>query len=196
MLKNKFILYLCTSIILVTAIGVAFMSFKENPSSGNTISENIEKPVIANIQSTQVDALYIDMKSTIKELAQQSDLIIEGTVIDTYEYTGISTMSTVSIANTIKGNSSREIKILQLNGDSVLEKQMTYILILGKQSDLENTYYVKGGTQGVFLEKGNILALSDEEMKKDFEKIKNLKSINKNLKDDKKLLLNYLKEIQ
>ncbi len=77
-----------------------------------------------------------------------------------------STFTEVELSNTIKGSSNDTIEVLQLNDDSVMEMEMDkdYILILGKQSSHENTYYVKGGTQGIFEVDGNSLTIIDDEI--------------------------------
>ena len=62
-----------------------------------------------------------------------------------------------------------KIKILQLNDKQVLKDGNKCILILGKQEGHENTYYIKGGFQGMFYVSEDKIIAVDDKMKESFD---------------------------
>lgn len=153
-----------------------------------------EEPKLSVIDSSHVDAIYIDMEKSIDKLAEKAELIVSGSVLSQYEHNGVSTISEFLVKSIVKGASDERIKILQLNDDSVLEVDKEYILILGKQSYHENTYYITGGTQGIFLISGDKLVPNDDDIKSSFREVIN--SDKNSIKNEKDLLVEYLKTIE
>jgi hypothetical protein len=153
-----------------------------------------EEPKLSVIDSSHVDSIYIDMEKSIDKLAEKAELIVSGSVLSQYEHNGVSTISEFLVKSIVKGASDERIKILQLNDDSVLEVDKEYILILGKQSYHENTYYITGGTQGIFLISGDKLVPNDDDIKSSFREVIN--SDKNSIKNEKDLLVEYLKTIE
>lgn len=153
-----------------------------------------EEPKLSVIDSSHVDAIYIDMEKSIDKLAEKAELIVSGSVLSQYEHNGVSTISEFLVKSIVKGASDERIKILQLNDDSVLEVDKEYILILGKQSYHENTYYITGGTQGIFLISGDKLVPNDDDIESSFREVIN--SDKNSIKNEKDLLVEYLKTIE
>lgn len=153
-----------------------------------------EEPKLSVIDSSHVDAIYIDMEKSIDKLAEKAELIVSGSVLSQYEHNGVSTISEFLVKSIVKGASDEKIKILQLNDDSVLEVDKEYILILGKQSYHENTYYITGGTQGIFLISGDKLVPNDDDIESSFREVIN--SDKNSIKNEKDLLVEYLKTIE
>lgn len=166
-------------------------------SPDNSINE--DEPVIFKLSADRVDALYNDIENSIEALVEASDTIIIGKAASQSESdSGISTFTTVKISKTLKGNTLETIEVLQLNGNEVLNIGSEYLLILGIQSNHENTYYIKGGEQGIFFTDINgQLRIKDESMKEDFENLKSNSNLNARdaQTDELKLLINYIQNI-
>lgn len=213
-MKNRKIIYLLTVFFLLVAGIFAFISrpgFVDGKTdaaekSVGTIqpdSTTTDKPSLAAIEkSSDVCALYIDGEKSIEELAESSDLIVRAKVYSQYEYNGISTISEVEISDCIKGSPEEKIQILQLNDDHVLTEDNEYILILGKQKRNTyynkdgNTYYIKGGTQGIFLIEDDKVSVKDSDMDASFADIKSEKASEDAGKSDADILTDYLKGLE
>ena len=203
-MKNRKVIYSLTVFFLLVAGIFVFISRpgfvdRKTDAAENRVgtiqpdSTSTDKPLLAAIEkSSHVDALYIDGEKSIEELAEKSDLIVRAKVYSQYEYNGISTISEVEISDCIKGSPEEKIQILQLNDDHVLTEDNEYILILGKQK--RNTYYIKGGTQGIFLIEDDKVSAIDKYMKAGLADIKSEKE-NSN-KSDADILTDYLKGLE
>jgi len=107
---------------------------------------------------------YGDYSSSLKEMKENADLIVIGKPVSVIKRGEYGVTSNIEVISTLKGKKFDAIKLMQLgkvdqnlrtDGD-VLPFNQTYILFLGKQEDGEpNTFYVRAGWQGAFLEDAN-----------------------------------------
>ncbi|GLX71371.1 hypothetical protein [Paenibacillus glycanilyticus] len=146
-------------------------------------SEEEQEPVLTSFKSaslsnkryTSFEVDYMDAVMTLKELKNDSDLIINGKLLSQREYGEFSILSTVKVIAQRKGNvESRTIDILQVGTPgmgTILVPNKSYLLFLGKQLDAEdNIYFIKGGQQGIGeIVKNNELFFYDRTLQQDFE---------------------------
>jgi len=99
-------------------------------------------------------------------------VIAVGEVVSQHEPSRVAVGSVIQINKVYKGNPQEEIivtQVGQINEETVLEQGKTYLLFLGDQ-EVENTYYVKGGEQGIILIDNEVLKPQDYIMKEDLNK--------------------------
>ncbi|MCF2943841.1 hypothetical protein [Paenibacillus tarimensis] len=130
---------------------------------------------------TLAEGMFADSSSSLKELKNNSDLIVHGTIVSQEKPNNMVVISTVQVIEQWKGKESyKEVIIHQLN-KQVLEMGEEYYLFLGKQMDENNnSFYIKGGHQGRFsVLNGNLInehnPLFQEELKKELAALEKLK---------------------
>jgi hypothetical protein len=189
MMKKKLIVL---SIIMSVVIFLAVFSFNVFNAGHKDSDVAIVKIDTKDKSSKVADASYNDYSDSLKVLKKASDAIVVGKLIS-YNSLQLGVVSEVAVSNTLKGEKIDKIKIYQMgkvnddgtiSGD-VLELGKEYILFLGKQEDdQKDTFYVKGGMQGAFLNDGGKLNNKDNTMKEEINKlIKNNKSESESLLD-------------
>ncbi|KOP66782.1 hypothetical protein AMS62_17225 [Bacillus sp. FJAT-18019] len=119
-----------------------------------------------------VHASYSDFNVDLEAMKDSAYVIAVGKVVSQHEPSRVAVGSVIQINKVYKGNPQEEIivtQVGQVNEETVLEPNKTYLLFLGDQ-EVENTYYVKGGEQGIFLIDNEILKPQDYIMKEDLKK--------------------------
>ncbi|MFF2093988.1 hypothetical protein [Paenibacillus sp. NPDC058174] len=153
------------------------VSAKNQVNEGNKSLSTEEFEFIKSLTPnnvTGIDAVYVDGSRNIEELKQNSALIIKGKVISNKIVNEIAAVSIVKVLDTLQGNKFDYVYIHQLNNDDVLAEQ-EYILFLGKQNDDKtDTFHIKGGTQGIFVEKDSTVTAVHHTMTTELEKINNI----------------------
>lgn len=103
------------------------------------------------------NALYVDVVQSITDLIREADLIVRGTVVSQHQVSHVAVASTVEIARSARGTAPDgsltifQLGRLGLDDEDLLTPGVEYLLFLGKQGDGNpNTFYIKGGNQGIF----------------------------------------------
>jgi len=129
---------------------------------------------VPNTSEIIIDADWVNLYPNFKELADSSDLIIRGVVLDSISYKLelseptsaplLLTNYTIKIEEIIKGYEDSEIinvrmtggrldgKVISVRGCPLMKKGETVILFLKRFA--KDNYYVIGGPQGRFIIKG------------------------------------------
>ncbi|WP_127531782.1 hypothetical protein [Paenibacillus kobensis] len=116
-----------------------------------TVSMEDLKNTLDQSEVSFVDGLYVDGATNIMDLKKNAELIILGTAISQELPSKIAVATKVKVTKTLKGKQQDEIIIYQFNGEEVLIPGEEYYLFLGKQTDgQENSFFIKGGFQGLF----------------------------------------------
>ena len=157
------------------------------------VEENSFEDFLELIADKDIDfyVSYGDGSKSLNEMQQNSDAIIIGTVISEKEVSPLAVEATVAVSKVIKGKQFDEIEIHQMKNEDTLQLNEEYILFLGAQGDgKENSFYIKGGLQGAFLNENGSLSIKDSIMSQEIQKI----NLMKRSGDDFSSLLNYLSE--
>lgn len=185
------------SIVTIVVIVALYFNNTRNGDSGEPIIELPQtQPSVQHI-----DAAYMDGSGTLQEMKEKSDLIIIGKPVSVFEQRKYGVLSNIQVMETLKGNKYDTIKIYQLGavdenlnsiGD-VLQFNQTYFLFLGKQQDGQpDTFYVKAGLQGAFLQgKDKQLSTGDQTMSEQLKQLTERSDKNKR-KTDTDALVEFL----
>lgn len=142
--------FLC---IFITCV-VGYFALNNNPNNDTRQSPNtgidISSLAASHEEGTQVliTTSYADGYNTFKELIDNADLIVRGTVENVTQVSELAVSTTFKIDDYIKGDSQETIEIMELVADHLVVGE-SYLLTL-KPSYLENSYYIMGGYQGIF----------------------------------------------
>lgn len=177
MKKRLIIIFVCCAALLVgTLVFVQFKNDSKSVAASNASNSEIigstPLPKILNGESKYAEAMYLDNCETLKELKENSELIIEGEVEKQEDFGLASILSTVKVKKAYKGENFEEIEVLQLKDGSALDLEKEYVLFLGKQTDDSGKFFIKGGFQGKFTKTGEKIENTDTVMQKELEKLK------------------------
>jgi len=148
--------------VLVIGCFVLFANNGSKPSQDSTLPVHNDSEAASSAPSFEaINATYGDYSASLEEMRKNADVILIGKPVSVFEQREYGVISNVEVKETLKGQSFEKIRLYQIGrvdeevksvGD-VLEFGQTYVLFLGKQEDGEpDTYYVKAGWQGAFLQ--------------------------------------------
>lgn len=181
MSTRKRLAIMLSSGVLLCSIAVIFtfasqsdssMPEKKSPTAQGSLTDDPETSTPTKKKPLSVDGLVIDFNADIEAMRDQSYVIAAGKVVSQHETSRVAVRSVVQLNKVYKGNPLDEINVTQLgqiNEETVLEQSKTYLLFLGDQG-VENTYFVKGGEQGIFLIDNEILKPQEHVMREDLKR--------------------------
>lgn len=187
-MKRKNVAIAVCGALLIGICSYGYTTFKDNnivktstlPEEGLKLGDSSEVDAFKDIKLSEVvsvDGNILDYSDSLKEMKQNSDIIVVGKVISQEQFSHISVKSTVSVSEKLKGKDiASNISIFQLGNLSdpteLLQPNKEYTLFLGKQSDdKSDTYYIKGAHQGAFLHDNGKLVNPDKVMKDELKKM-------------------------
>ncbi|MBS3982239.1 MAG: hypothetical protein KGZ41_00405 [Dethiobacter sp.] len=137
--------------------------------SETIVGQLCPETIVAQMETmTEISATYTDITDTIKEMTADSELIAMVRLVSRRQYSPIAVASTATVNKVIKGNyTDDEIVVFQIGSlggsqEELLNVDREYLLFLGKQDDEQpNTFYIKGGVQGMFYAEGNRIVAHD-----------------------------------
>lgn len=178
--RKRFSIILSSAVFLCGIAVIIVFSFRpiqvtstleeKPPTAQGSITEEPGSPTPPK-KPLSVHATMLDYTYDIKEMRDESDLIVVGEVISQYEPSRATVGSVVRVNKVFRGEQSDEIVVFQfgqINEETVIEPNKTYLFFLGSQN-IEGQYYTKGGEQGIFLIDNGILRPQDIIMKEEFE---------------------------
>lgn len=205
MKRKVFIFALAILFLGLSYFSMSYTKSTANLSSGNDIVNGCEgqqveivkfdkaKEEIDNSNIIFGDASYLDYSESLSKIKSDADLIIAGRVVEQEQFSPISVKSKVEVIETFKGKKSDIIYVYQLGnmGDKeILDLSSEYFLLLGKQTDdKEDTFFIKGGVQGLFKKDNDKLINYDQFMRKELQRIKQ----NKNYKNEVEAFTDFIK---
>ncbi|GEM_PF-6207501 len=173
--------------VLVIGCFVLFANNGLKPWQNPVLPVHNDSATASSAPSFQaIDATYGDYSDSLEEMRKNADVILIGKPVSVFEQREYGVISNVEVEETLKGQSFEKIRLYQIGrvdeemksvGD-VLEFGQTYVLFLGKQEDGEpDTYYVKAGWQGAFLQHSDgTLSNKDSTMSKELTALQRAKS--------------------
>ncbi len=187
-MKSKNVAIAVCGALLIGICSYGYITFKDNntvktttlPETGLKLVDSSEIDVFKDIKPSEVvsiDGDVLDYSGSLKEMKQNSDIIVVGKVTSQEQFSHVSVKSTVSVSEKLKGKDiASNITIFQLGNLSepteLLQLNKEYTLFLGKQSDDKpDTYYIKGAHQGAFLHDNGKLVNPDKVMKDELKKM-------------------------
>lgn len=198
-MKKMKIGFLATVILLAVAFTYGFISKNQQLTQPTTPTVGQSQVNMIPFDDAQhkasdgktVFATYADVSKDLKEIRDNSDAIVVGKVESLKPTGSLSTVVTFNVSKTLKGKKYEKIEIYQMGtpeDPEVLKPENEYILFLGYQEKKEgNIFYIKGGHQGIGINKNGKIVLNDTVLQSDFEKNKKLNS-----KDDFSFLTEFI----
>lgn len=150
--NRKITAFLCICISCV----VGYLALNNNQNNGTKQAPNtgidISSLFAEHEEGTQVliSGSHSDGYNTFKELIDNADLIVRGTVENVTQKSELAVSTTFKINDYIKGDAQETIEIQELVSDHLIVGE-SYLLTL-KPSYLENSYYIMGGYEGAFID--------------------------------------------
>lgn len=158
---------LCICISCV--VGYFALNNKLNNDTKQPLDTGIDISSLASghEEGTQVltSASYADGYNSFKELIDNADLIVRGTVENVTQKSELAVSTTFKIDEYIKGDSQASIEIMELVSDHLVVGE-SYLLTL-KPSYLENSYYIMGGNEGAFVDDNLTYTALDSDFQQD-----------------------------
>ena len=189
----KKILTIITLSACIAAVGGYNLYQQNTKDSKNAIQDNKE-PIgteakvtiidssdlmkqLDRISNKEFEVSYTDGSESLEEMKGKSDSIVVGKVVSQKQTKSLGVVSTILVSKSTKGRKFDKIEIFQLGrlGDpEILQPGQEYVLFLGRQGGGgENLFFIKGGSQGAFLNDKGMLITRDIIMSKDIVRLKN-----------------------
>lgn len=178
-MKNLLIVTIAAT--LVGGSSVAYVSLHRQPeqrSEHAAAAVQLSCPDVApahTVNTPEDHAIgvdYADGVKTITELKAVSDLIVYACAAAQVQVSEYAVQTTMEVYQTRKGDSVGTISVNQMGSigaSGVLKPGQAYLLFLGKQTDDEpETYFIKGGMQGLAQLYPDGLAFRDPIMQQDY----------------------------
>ncbi len=134
-------------VVLAFVIGVGMIWGQHEQKNTD---QKVEEPVVPEVKKgANASALYYSY-GNYKDMVEHSDVVVRGTVKEHYLHEKeISTYSVMDVQEYLKGENEKEIRILQMNDDDLLEENKEYVLFLVASALDDYTYGIAGGIEGI-----------------------------------------------